>query len=227
MNFSGKISVTSEGHTAVLYPAAAPSAPLIILCEEMAEGPVLESLAAIGCPDFSLLFAHVDDWNHDLSPWNCPPVFRKGEPFTGGADTYLPILTGRLLEEAVKKGGLAPAWYGITGYSLAGLFAIYSLYQTDLFTRAASMSGSLWFPGFADYVRTHRLKKRPDRLYFSLGDREDHTRNELMRSVRTNMEELASYYQSLGIPSAIEINPGNHFQKPELRIAKGIRALLV
>lgn len=36
---------------------------------------------------------------------------------------------------------------GIAGYSLAGLFALYALYKTDVFTRVASMSGSLWFPG--------------------------------------------------------------------------------
>ena len=39
------------------------------------------------------------------------------------------------------------SFIGIAGYSLAGLFALYALYKTDAFTRVASMSGSLWFPG--------------------------------------------------------------------------------
>ena len=63
----------------------------------------------------------------------------------------------------------APRWRGIAGYSLAGLFAVYALYRTDVFARAASVSGSLWFPGFREYVFSHTPLCRPDCVYFSLG----------------------------------------------------------
>ncbi len=221
-----RIIIDTAGRRSFLYPAEAPSSPLVVLNEEMEPDGILNELRQLDCPDFSLLFAMIPDWNHDLSPWDCPPVFKKGDAFTGGADAYLDQLTGQIIPEAAEKAGLAPAWYGIAGYSLAGLFAVYSLYRTDLFSRAASMSGSLWFPGFPEYAESHELLRRPEKMYFSLGDREDRTRNELMRKVRVNMEELARCYQTLGIDTTCEMNPGNHFMDPEKRIAKGIRALL-
>ena len=57
--------------------------------------------------------------------------------------------------EALLPG--APAWRGLAGYSLAGLFALYALYQTDVFARAASMSGSFWFEGIMEYVCSHEM----------------------------------------------------------------------
>ena len=91
-------------------------------------------------------------WNHDLSPWETPSLTSAGEPFTGGGETTCPCsrtLSCRRAEEMLP----GPAsWRGVAGYSLAGLFAVYSLYQTDRFTRGASISGSLWFPNIKEYI---------------------------------------------------------------------------
>lgn len=76
------------------------------------------------------------------------------------------------MPKAEKELPQAPEWRGIAGYSLAGLFALYAIYQTDVFTRVGCISGSLWFPGFLEYVFTHESKRRPGCLYFSLGDKE-------------------------------------------------------
>ena len=107
-----------------------------------------------------------------------------------------------------------------------GLFALYSLYRCDVFSRAASISGSLWFPGFLEYAETQEMERRPDRLYLSLGDREDRSRNPILRTVREHTEQLASHLEQKGLRVTWELNPGNHFMEPELRTAKGIRALL-
>ena len=74
-------------------------------------------------------------------------------------------------------------WRGIAGYSLAGLFALYAIYQTDLFSHVGSMSESLWFPGMKEYIFSHEPKCRPDCMYFSLGDKESKTRNTVLKSV--------------------------------------------
>lgn len=63
-------------------------------------------------------------------------------PFTGGADNYLRLLTEEIIPAAEKEINGVPCWRGIAGYSLAGLFALYGIYQTDLFSRVGSMSGS-------------------------------------------------------------------------------------
>ena len=111
----------------------------------------------------SVIFPGITIWH----PWDCPAVFPKGDPFTGGADAYIHQLTEQILPEAERRIGSEPVWRGIAGYSLAGLFAIYTLYHTDLFSRAASMSGSLWFPGFSEYMESHSLAVRPDCIYLS------------------------------------------------------------
>ena len=87
------------------------------------------------------------------------------------------------------------------------------------------MSGSLWFPGFIDFAKEHDMKKVPDKIYLSLGDREAKTRNPLMQKVQENTEALAEYYRRLGIDVDFEMNPENHFRDVELRCAKGIAAI--
>lgn len=74
-----------------------------------------------------------------------------------------------------------PLWRGIIGYSLAGLFALYAIYQTDTFSRVGSMFGSLWFPGMKEYILIHEPKCWPDCMYFSLGDKERKTHKPVLK----------------------------------------------
>lgn len=165
------------------------------------------------------------NWIRDLSPWKIPPISKNEPPFAGGADEYLTLLTERIIptvEESVKK----VSWRGIAGYSLAGLFAVYSLYRTDLFTGAASVSGSLWFPKFKEFVLENEMKSRPDSLYFSLGNKEHKTRNPYMQTVRENTEQIEKYCRENGVRTCFEVNEGNHFQNEDLRTANGIAWIL-
>lgn len=56
------------------------------------------------------------------------------------------------------------------------------------------MSGSLWYPEFRDYVQSHEMKRKPEKLYISLGDKEAKTRNPYMKTVRENTEAIVKYY---------------------------------
>lgn len=216
-----------EGRTVSVFPAAEPDAPVIYLnTGSPGEGQqVCQAARRAGCPPFSLVAIGGLDWNHDMSPWDGPPAFRNGQPFTGGARDHLQLLTRRILPEA--EGGLAgtPRWRGIAGYSLAGLFALYAIYHTELFSRVGSMSGSLWFPGIKEYILSHAPRRRPECIYFSLGDRESKTRNPVLRQVGQNTEEIRTFYQSQGIDTTLDWNAGTHFDHPEERIAAGIRWL--
>ncbi len=161
------------------------------------------------------------DWNHDMTPWCIPPITKHSEPITGGADDYLSLLVDSIVPKAESMLGEI-TWRGITGYSLAGLFSIYALYRTDAFSAAASVSGSMWFPGFVDFVRSHEMRKLPDKLYFSLGDRERKTRNEVLASVEKNTRTISEYFKNKGINTVFRLNPGNHFADAALRTAKAI-----
>lgn len=218
---------TMGGKRVSVFPGSEPDTPVIYLHTVSGEGrQVVQAAQAAGCPPFTLVAVGNLEWNRDMAPWEGPAAFQSGEPFTGGADDHLRLLVEELLPRA--ESGLAgpPAWRGIAGYSLAGLFALYAVYRTDTFSRVGSISGSLWFPGWREYVLTHEPKRRPDCAYFSLGDRESKTRNPILKSVRRNTEEVCGLFQAKGIDTVFQVNPGNHYDRAPERTAAGLVWLL-
>lgn len=220
-------TVSIGGKTVSFFPANEPGSPVIYLNTVSGEGrQVFEAAQAVGCPLFNLVTVSDLAWNHDMAPWDSPAAFKKGEPFTGGADDYLRLLVEEIIPRAEKELAGPPAWRGIAGYSLAGLFALYAIYRTDVFSRVGCMSSSLWFPGFKEYIFSHEPKRRPDCIYFSLGDREAKTCNPVLKTVQENTEEIQAFYQNKGIDSVFQLNPGNHFVQGIERTVAGIQWLL-
>lgn len=174
---------------------------------------------------FALIVIEGVDWNRELSPWYHEKVFSKGEDFAGGADKYLAFFTEQLIPEIEQTFGLAPKARYLAGYSLAGLFAVYAMYHTSLFNGIASISGSLWYDGFADYVKTHAVGQNPDKIYFSLGDKEAVSARGIMQTVLTCTEQIVKFLQNDEISVTFEMNKGNHFKNVPERIAKGINWL--
>ena len=222
-----KEQFTTEEKKICLYRAGEENCPMIVLNHfgKDADG-IARDIIIQGGARIDLLCVYGLNWNHDMTPWYCPPVMKGDAPYTGGADEYLKLLTGKIIPKALTLISGKPDFIGIAGYSLAGLFALYSLYHTDIFSRAASMSGSLWFPDFEEYVLSHSMKAVPEKLYLSLGDKEAKTRNPYLRTVQEHTERIAAYYRDAGISVTWEMNPGNHFKDAERRIQKGILAIL-
>lgn len=218
---------TTCGKTVSVFPNAGPETPVIYLNTFSGEGEkVFEAVQAAGCPPFTLVAISALDWNHDMVLWDSPSAFKNSEPYTGGADDYLRLLTEEIIPTAEQELSEVPCWRGIAGYSLAGLFALYAIYQTDLFSRVGSMSGSLWFPGIKDYIFSHEPKRWPEHMYFSLGNKESKTRNSILKYVQQNTEEIQAFYQGKGIDTAFQLNPGNHYNHAVERTAAGIAWML-
>ena len=196
----------------------------------MLDSEVAEIRRLAGGKGFTLAAFKVDDWNADLSPWEAPPVFGN-EGFAGGAEVTLKYVTDQLIPELT--GGKdwpadpksAPAIY-IGGYSLAGFFALWASYQTDLFRGAAAASPSVWFPGWIEYAESNPIKT--DKVYLSLGGREEKTRNPVMRTVGDNIRKQFELLQAHKAceKCTLEMNQGNHFREPDIRTAKGFAWLL-
>ena len=158
---------------------------------------------------FSLLAFKVRNWNEDLSQWKAAAVFGK-EDFGDGA--------AKTLEEVLKVCTDQTKTYIVGGYSLAGLFALWAACQTDVFSGVAAASPSVWFPGFVDYMKEDRI--RTDRVYLSLGDREERTRNPVMATVGEKIRTAHKLLSDQGICTTLEWNEGNHFRDAEIRTAK-------
>ncbi|MGN0361803.1 MAG: esterase [Bilifractor sp.] len=157
---------------------------------------------------FHLIACKVMDWNKDLSPWKAPAVFGKEDFGEGAPETLRQVLS--LTEEAGKN-------YIIGGYSLAGLFALWAVCQTDRFRGVAAASPSVWFPGFVDYMKENEIKA--EAVYLSLGDKEEKARNPVMATVGDRIRTMHDLLQENGIRTTLTWNPGNHFRDADLRTA--------
>lgn len=174
---------------------------------------------------FTLIVISGLKWDSDMCPWECPPTSKNDTPCFGGADDYLAVLEEKIIPRVEDIAG-APSWRGIAGYSLGGLFALYAQYRTDIFSRAASMSGSLWYPGWLEYAEGHETVQKPECVYLSLGDKESATRNKYLKSVQERTEAYFSLLKSRRIDAQFTLNPGNHFADANGRTAAGIEWIL-
>ena len=219
-----KHSLTLAGKSAAVYTAAEHRSehPLIVSFPEPGEE---DTLAALLPDHITLLAIHEPDWEHSFSPWPAPRAFKSGADFSGGAADYLHDLVEHILPEAETALNLQPAWRGLAGYSLAGLFALYAACHSHTFSRIASVSGSLWFDGWIDYMRRHTPQPLPERAYFSIGDTEKNTKNPRMAVVEDNTREAETLWHGAGIHTLFALNNGSHFQNVPERTAKAIAFL--
>ena len=218
-----------KGKSVNLWYSGIPAAALPIVYLPVFEGDGAGIWAAcheLKCPPFTLVTIGGLDWNRELSPWPCDAITATSEPFDGRAEDFLDELTHKIIPSVEASFSTPPCLRAIAGYSLAGLFALWVCCQTDLFNRAASVSGSLWFPGFAEYLDENLPQDALDVAYLSLGKKEHKTPNRMMREVLTDTKRCEQILQDRGAKTLFERNPGNHFSEPVLRSARGIAWML-
>ena len=176
-----------------------------------------------GREDWCIAAVPVSSWDQDLTPWKSEPVF-GGRGFGDGAEETLRELTGTILPQIEKDYPAEGRKIYLCGYSLAGLFALWAAYQTDLFAGAAAVSPSVWYPGWMEYAASHPVKT--GKIYLSLGDREEKARNKVMAAVGDCIRSQYRILDEAGICTRLDWNPGNHFVDSEKRVAKGLAWLL-
>ena len=205
--------------------------PVIILNTYGNEGEdVFNKCKEINCKEYILVSISNLDWNNDMTPWFAPKLNKNDVDCLGKADEYLQVLLEKIIptvEEYINNElHISIKYYGIAGYSLGGLFAVYSAYKTDIFSKIASASGSFWFPNFVEYSKENKISNNIDKIYLSLGNKESKVRNQVVSKVEVNTIELEKIFKDEGINTIYEVNPGNHFTEGNLRMAKGIKWVL-
>lgn len=172
---------------------------------------------------FVMAAFRINDWNRELTPWDAPAVSGNAS-FGHGAEDTLRYAEEELLpglRDYAEVSGPASDLPLITGgYSLAGLFALWSSYVSDRYTAVAAASPSLWYPGWSDYARSHAPRAKD--VYLSLGDREEKTRNKAMAAVGDCIRLQHSILKKqIGEDACtLEWNKGNHFREPDVRCAR-------
>ena len=180
-------------------------------------------VTAIAQSAHHFLFAAVpvESWNDALSPWKSPAVWGK-QGFGGKAADTLRFLTEQVIPSLKQQFDLPENVKIILGgYSLAGLFALWASTQTDLFYGVAAASPSVWFPDWMEFEQQHPIQAQ--RVYLSLGDKEEHTKNAVMAAVGDHIRTLHSRLAERGADCTLEWNSGGHFKDADLRTAKAFR----
>ena len=164
------------------------------------------------------------NWEEDLTPWKAPGL-KTGE-FSGKAQYFLEMLKGDLFFNLEISLQIKKAERSLVGVSLSGLFAVWASLSTPLFSSVGSVSGSLWYDGFLEW-----MKKNTDtvtgRYYFSLGDKEKDGKNRRLASVEESTLEAVELLKSAGKEVIFEYNDGNHFGPLIERIEKATKHVLI
>ena len=179
----------------------------------------VEAIKELSDKPFSLVAFMIKDWNQELTPWVAPPVFGK-TPFGDGAEKTLEFITSQLLPEVQENN----PHLLLGGYSLAGLFALWAGYQTDLFEGIAAASPSVWYPQWIDFASENKPFAKS--VYLSLGDKEEKAKNPIMAQVGNAIRKQHELLTGQEINTILEWNAGNHFVDSDKRMAKGFAWLL-
>ena len=174
-------------------------------------------LATTATKGFAIVFFDTVEWAKALMPWQDEAVSRNEEVGKHAQDTLV-YIEESLVPWLHKRFGKLPCIIG--GYSLGGLFALWAARQSAAFCAVAAASPSLWIKGWADFADNRSLNAQL--AYVSLGDREEHCRNQRMARIGdcVRHEHLTLTEQIGTTATTLEWNNGGHFGEEAERTAK-------
>ena len=152
------------------------------------------------------------NWNDDMTPCPAKGVFKKAKPFGGQAASFLDKLTNEIVPEAERNLGVEDAERTIMGVSLSGLFAVWAGFNTNAFTNIISISGSLWFDGFVEWMEKHTPSQQIKKVCMLLGEKEKNAKDKRMATVEERTLAAAMMLKSNSQASVLfELVEGTHF----------------
>lgn len=177
----------------------------------------VKALAANATKGFAIVFFDTVEWAKALMPWQDEAVSRDEEVGRHASNT-LEYIIESLIPWLHERFGKLPCIIG--GYSLGGLFALWAARQSAAFCAVAAASPSLWIKGWTDYADNRSLNAQL--AYISLGDREEHCRNQRMARIGdcVRHEHLTLANQIGSSATTLEWNNGGHFGEEAERTAK-------
>ncbi len=165
------------------------------------------------------------NWNDDLTPWPAEGVFKKAKPFGGKAASFLDKLTNEIIPNTERDLGIADAERTLLGVSLSGLFAVWSAFNTDAFANIISISGSLWYDGFVEWMKEQMPSPQLKKVCLILGEKEKNAKEKRMATVEERSLDAADILKAKSIATvSFELVEGTHFSPimPRLELALSI-----
>lgn len=199
------------------------AAPIIYVIDSPEHPFEVEILAHNRRSTIAIIPVHA--WNDALTPWPAPGIYRGEPDFGGQAASTLAELLDEAIPTIETSHGLSPAVRAVCGYSLGGLFALYTLTHTDSFAACACLSGSVWYEGWVDYLRNLPLDLTGRYAYLSLGTKERRAAQPILKTVQNCTEACTDTLRTHGCSVDFRTGPGNHLQHIPERFDAGLTAL--
>ena len=156
--------------------------------------------------------------DNELSPWEAPPAFGK-KSFGSGATDTLEFIESKLIPTVEERYDFSDDVKVILGgYSLAGLFSLWSAYKSDTFSGIMAASPSVWFNGWEEFMNNNTPLSNT--IYLSLGENEEKTKNKVISTVGDNIRKQEELLKNDNVNTILEWNKGGHFSNSDLRVAK-------
>ncbi len=166
------------------------------------------------------------DWQNVFSPWEAKGVPAGSADFKGEAPEFLKLLQQKVIPTVETTLDIdSDAEHTLVGVSMSGLFALWQWMLCDTFQNIASLSGSFWFEGFIEWMRSRIIPSKSGNAFFLLGDKESQSKVKAFDIVGQNTQEIISLLQANGIHTEFESVPGNHYANPIPRLDKAFTAL--
>ncbi len=168
------------------------------------------------------------NWNDDLTPWPAAGVFKKAKPFGGKAAAFLDKLTHEIIPETERDLGIEDAERTLLGVSLSGLFAVWSAFNTDVFTNIISISGSLWYDGFVEWMKEQTPSPQLKKICMLLGEKEKNAKEKRMSAVEERTLAAADILKEKSQATVTcELVEGTHFSPILPRMERAMMTLEV
>ena len=177
--------------------------------------------------DVSIAIIEDVNWNDDLTPWPAEGVFKKAKPFGGKAASFLNKLTHEIIPNTEKELGIEDAERTLLGVSLSGLFAVWSAFNTDAFTNIISISGSLWYDGFTEWMKEQTPSPQLKRVCMLLGEKEKNAKEKRMATVEERTLVAAKILRAKSQADIVfELVEGTHFSPIMSRLERAFEVVL-
>jgi predicted alpha/beta superfamily hydrolase len=168
------------------------------------------------------------NWNNDLTPWPAAGVFKKAKPFGGKAAAFLDKLTHEIIPETERDLGIEDAERTLLGVSLSGLFAVWTAFNTDAFSNIISLSGSLWYDGFVEWMKEQTPSSQLKKICMLLGEKEKNAKEKRMSTVEERTLAAADILKEKSQAAVtFELVEGTHFSPILPRMEQAMMALEV
>lgn len=206
------------------YPGSGGADAPCIYFIDLPEHPFNVSVAAseLFC---SLITLPVHNWDDALTPWAAPGLYKGNDDFGGQADATIADILDRVIPSIEKQQEITPTKRAIAGYSLGGLFALYAFTKRAEFSAVASMSGSVWYDDWIDYLDDVAFDGRGRFAFLSIGSKEKRAAPLRLHKVEENTRLCAQLLESRGVNVRHVVGPGSHIQHTEERLQAGFAAL--